>query len=179
MFERTVAHRKFGFAAVFGNDKSVARERRTTACTPQKVERSFVLCLSLVWRIEKNKVDELRDFAEPLQQSTYAAILQRKAPLHLQRRKILTERGKSRCCIFCKPDMARAATQSLDPDGSSACIQVDKAASVDTRRDDVEEPFAQTVAGGTRLKATRCKKLTGTMGACNDAHLLMVKRLTA
>jgi len=179
VLERTVAHRQLSLAAMFGNDKSVGRERRATTCAPQKIKRSFILRLGLVGRVEKNKVDRLRDLAEPLKQRTHAAILQRKAPLNLQRRKILTERGKSRRCIFCQPDMARATTQSLDPNGSGARIQVDKTTPLNPRRNDIEESFAQTVAGGARLQTTRSDKLTGTIGACNDAHLLMVKRLAA
>jgi hypothetical protein len=179
VFERTVAHRKFGLAAVFGDDESVGRERRATAGAPQKVERSFILCLGSIGRVQKNKVDELGDFAEALQQSANAAILYSKAPLDLQRHKILTERGKSRFYVFCKPDVARAATQSLDSNGSSARIQVDKPTPLNPRRDDVEESFAQTVAGRACLKTARSDKLTGTMGACNDAHLLMVKRRPA
>jgi len=59
-----------------------------------------------------------------------------------------------------------------------AMAHVDNLVILNPRRDDVEESFAQAVTGRTCLKTTRSAKLTGTIGACNDAHLLMVKRLT-
>ena len=70
--------------------------------------------------------------------------------------------------------MGRATAQRLDSNGSGASVKVDKAAATHTRRENIEESFAQTVAGRPGLKTTWGKELTRAIGSCNDAHLWMV-----
>jgi len=83
VFKRTVAPCQFGLAAVFRNNDRVGRESPTTSGAAEKVERTGVLCFGLIGRVDVHEIDKLRDFAEPLQHRSYAAILYGESSINL------------------------------------------------------------------------------------------------
>jgi len=174
IFHRPVAHCEFGFAAVLCDDEGVGRERPTATSTAEEVQRTGVLCFGFIGRIDVDQIDKLRDLSKPLQHRTHASILDRESSADLQRGEILTNRCQRRLCIFCKPYVGGTTAQRLDSNGSRASVEIDKATAADSRRDDIEEPLAQTIACGPGLKTARSNELTGAVSACNNAHLSMV-----
>ena len=70
--------------------------------------------------------------------------------------------------------MGCAAADGLEAYGSGSGEEVDKAGFGDAGTEDIEERFAEPVAGGAGAGAGgRCQK-AGTVFAGDDAHLLMV-----
>src|SRR3984885_13224678 len=174
MFKRAVAHCQCSLAAVLCDDEGIGREGRTATGAAEEVERPGILCLGLIGRVDVNEIDKLRDFAEPLQHRTHAAILHCESCNNLQRSEVLPNRRQRRLCVFGKPHMGCTTAQRLDSNGSRTGVEIDKATATDTRRHDIEESFAQAVAGRTRLKTTWSNKLTRAISSCNDTHLWMV-----
>lgn len=174
MFQSTIACCEFGFAAVLSDDEGIRREGRTATSAPEEVESSGILGFGLIGRVDVDEIDKLRDFAEPLQHRAHTAILHRESSNNFQRSQILPNRRERRLCIFGKPHMGCTTAQRLDSNGSRTGVEIDKATATDTRRQDIEESFAQAVAGRTRLKTTWSNELTRAISSCNDTHLWMV-----
>jgi len=174
VFKSTVAPRQFGLATVFRNYENVGRESPAATCATEEVERAGVLCFGLIGRIDVDEIDKLRDFAEPLQHRSHAPVLHGEPSINLQRRKILADSCQRRLCVFGKPNMGRTTAQRLDSNRLGAGVEVDKATAAHARRENIEESFAQAVAGRPGLKTTWGNELTRAIGSCNDAHLWMV-----
>jgi hypothetical protein len=155
MFERTIAHGEFHLAAVFGNDERIWNKKRPTTNAAEKIKRAGIFVLGLVRRIEKDEVDRLRQFAEALQHSSDATVFQGEPATNLQRGEILPKSGQRGLGIFCKPHMLCPAAYCLDSNGTGPRIEIDEAAAIEARRKDIEEGFAQAIAGGTGLHTAR------------------------
>ena len=174
MFERPVALRQLGLAAVLSDHEGTGGKRSTATSATEEIKRTGILRFGFVGRVDVNEIDKLRDFAEPLQHRSYTPILHGEASIDLQCRKILADRRQCRLCVFGKPHMGRATAQRLDSNRSRTGVEIDKATATDPRRQNIEEPFAQAVAGRTRLKTTWGKELTRAVSSSNDAHIWMV-----
>src|SRR5258708_5438815 len=109
MFERAIVRGEFCLAAVFGNHKRMRSKKHPAADAPEKIERAGTFVLSLVRRIEKDKVDRLRQFAESLQHRSDATVLQGEAAANLQCGEILPKSGERRFGVFGKPDVLGTA----------------------------------------------------------------------
>jgi len=151
MLELPITPCKLRLAAVFGDNKNIRRKRRRAANAAEKIQRTRILRLGLIGRVQKNNVDWTRQLVEPLQHSADAAILQRKASHDLQCCEVLTDRCQRRLCVFGQPYMTRSTADRLDPHSPGAGIEIDKARPLDPQRDDIEEPLTQAVAGRASL----------------------------
>ena len=72
--------------------------------------------------------------------------------------------------IFDEGNVGGAAAECFDADGSGAGEDVEKAGADHARPEDVEERFAQTVAGGTKSEPLQAFQDTAAIFAGNDAH---------
>jgi Zn-dependent protease/predicted transcriptional regulator len=172
MFERAVAWRQLRLAAVLCDNDGLGREDRPPTNAAKKIQRLGVLVLCFIRRVEKDEVDRLRQLAEPLQHGSDAAIFDRKVTSNPEGREILPKRCQRSLRVFRKPDVRSAAAQRFYPNGSGTGIKIDETASLQLWRKDIEEGFAQPVAGGTGLHAAGGDQLTGAEGSGDDAHLL-------
>src|SRR6266481_1858316 len=120
----------------------------------EKIKRAGIFVLGLVRWIEKDDVHRLWQSAQALQESSDAAVFQGEASANLQRGKILPKSGQRRLSIFCKPYLLCAAAQRFDPNGPGSGIQIAEAPPIEARRKDIEEGFAQAIAGRTGVHAT-------------------------
>ena len=171
MFERAITHSEFYFAAVFGNDLGMRSENRTAPNAAKKIKRAGIFVLGLVRWVEKDEVDRLRQFAKALQHGSYTTVFQGESVANLQRGEIVPKSGQRRLGIFGEPDVLCTAAQRFDSNRPGAGIKIDEATAVKTWRKDIEEGFAQAIAGRTRPHATRGGQLTGAERTGNDAHL--------
>lgn len=164
---------------MFGDHQSIRGKNRTTTHASEKIERAGVFVLSLVRRIKIDDIHRLRQFAKPLQHRSHTAILQCESATNLQRGKILSQRSKRRLSVLRKPDVLRATAYRLNPHRASTSVEIDKPATLQPRRKDVEERLPQAVTGRTSFETTRSGELTRSVSTCNDAHLSMVSRQQA
>ncbi len=148
-------HREFHLAAVFGNHKAMRSQYRPAADAAEKIKRAGIFVLGLVRWIEKDEIDRLRQFAEVLQHGSDATVFQGEAAANLQRGKILPKGGERRFGVFGKPHMLSTPAQRFDSNCSGAGVEIDEAAAIDARRKDIEEGFAQAIAGRTSPHAAR------------------------
>ena len=155
VFKRTVPRSKFYLAAVFGNDERMRSENLPATDAAEKIKRSGIFVLGLVGRVEKDDVDRLRQLAEALQHGSDAAVFQGEAAVNLQRGKILPKSSQRSLRVFSKPDVLRTAAQRFDSNCPGSGIEIDEVAAIEARRKDIEEGFAQAIAGRTGLHATR------------------------
>jgi len=63
-----------------------------------------------------------------------------------------------------------AAAEGFDADGASACENVEKARAHYARAEDVEERFAQAIAGGTEGESFQALEDAAAIFAGDDAH---------
>ena len=67
-------------------------------------------------------------------------------------------------------DVRCTAAQRLDADSAGAGVEIGEARAFDLRREDVEERFAQAIAGGARRHAARRGERAAAIGAGDDTH---------
>ena len=89
------------------------------------------------------------EFGEALEERAGAAVFEGVAVDDLEGGEVGAEGSEGRLGVFGEPDVCGATADGFDADGSGAGVEVDKAALGDAWREDVEEGFAQAVAGGT------------------------------
>lgn len=77
--------------------------------------------------------------------------------------------------VFGEPDVAGSAGEGFDAYGSGASVEVEEGATFEAGSEDVEEGFAEPVAGGAGGGAGGRGEETGTEGSGDDAHGLMVR----
>jgi len=63
-----------------------------------------------------------------------------------------------------------AAAEGLDADGAGAGEDIKEAGANDTGAEDIEEGFAEAIAGGTEGEAFQAFQYAAAVFACNDAH---------
>jgi hypothetical protein len=72
--------------------------------------------------------------------------------------------------IFNEDDVGRAATDGFDADRAGSSEEVEEAGTFYARTEDVEESFAQHVAGGANLEILERPQVAGAKLSGDDAH---------
>lgn len=174
MVEGSVACGEGGFAAVLGDDEGVGSEEGFAAGAAEEAEGGLVLVGGLVGWVEVDDFDG-GSFGEALEEGSSASVFEGVAVGDLEGGEVGAEGGQGEVGVFRKPDVGGSAGDGLDADGSGAGVKIDKAAGGDAWRDDVEEGFAEAVAGGAGSETAWGGELTGAIGSGDDAHLSMVR----
>jgi hypothetical protein len=99
-----------------------------------------------------------------------AALLYLKAFSNTEPGQIGAQRGDGGCGALDKGDMRCAAAQRLDADCAGAGVEIGEARAFNVRREDIEEGFAQAVAGRARCHAAWRGERTSAIGAGDDTH---------
>ena len=162
-----VGKREVAARGVFSNDERFGVEAFGSGGAAQEAESLGVGILVLVGRVEKDKVKGLREF---LEERHGASGVKSVAGGDAKRGKIGVQGFQGGRSIFGEPDMARAAAEGLDADGSGAREEVDKGGARQGRSEDVKQGLAKTVAGRAGGGSRWCGEGTGTIGSGNDAH---------
>lgn len=147
LLQRSIARGQLPLFTVFRDHQRIRSKHLTSAGAAQKIQRLGILRLCLIGRIEKDQINRPVQLAQPLQQGADSARLQRKTAIDLQRGKIGTKRRQGGFSIFGKPDVLRSPAERFDADCASTGIEVDKPATIEARRKNIEEGLAEPVAG--------------------------------
>ena len=158
-----------GFA-VLGDDDGVGAQD----CGGAEVAESAEIFIGGgVGRIEKDVVKSwLSSVAgqESLQSAEDLGGKNRCAGADGERFEIFADQCDGRCMIFDEDDSCGAAAESFDADGAGAGKEVDEIRAGDFWTENVEQGFAELVAGGAEGKALEGFKQAGAVLAGDYAH---------
>lgn len=178
--EGSVAGSEGGLAAVFGDDEGVGGQEGSAADAAEEAEGGLVLVSGLVGWVEVHDVYTGGagwggQFGEALEEGSGAAVFEGVAVGDVEGGEVGAEGSEGEVGVFGEPDVGCSAGDGLDAYGAGAGVEVDEAAAGDARGDDVEEGFAEAVAGGAGFEAAWGGELAGAIGSGDDAHLSMVR----
>lgn len=165
-----VAGEQRGAAGVLGDDEGVGREDGRGARAPEELQRGGVLGVSFPRRIEKDEVERRGGLGEGIEQSCGAAGLDGVTGVDAESAEVGAD-----CCdggrgFLGEVDVVGAAAKRFNADSSGAGVKVREASAGDPWGEDVEESFAQPVAGGAGPRAAWRGELTRAIRACDNAH---------
>lgn len=173
--EVSVGFRERVAFGVFGDDDSIWREDGA-ACTAEEVEGEFVFFGCFVGWVEVDEVDFPALCGEAFEGDGGRGGFKRVVAVNFQQREIGAdgfERGRG---VLDEDGLGGAAAEGLDADGSRTCVEVEKNAAGDARGEDIEEGFAEAVAGWPGVMAGRRRERPGSELSGDDAHDFMLSR---
>jgi len=155
---------------VFGDDECVWREHGGGACATEEVQRRCVFAVGFPGRIEVDDIELTSGPGEVIEEGGDSAGLDGVAGGDAERVQVGTEGSESRGGLFGEPDVCRATTEGLDANRTRTRVEIDKAGSGQARGEDVEEGFAQTIAGGPGAVPAGRNQASRAVGSGDDAH---------
>jgi len=156
-------------AGVLGDDDGVGGENDFVV-VGEEVERGAVLVAGLVGWVEEDEVHGASVLDHGVEQLADAAVFDGVATLQLERGDVGADGERGFGLAFGKPDEVCAAAEGLDADGAGAGVEVGELGAFDTGREDVEERFAEAIAGGTGFEAFGGLEDSGAEFSGDDAH---------
>ena len=158
---------------VFGDHQGVGREERLVGGASEEAEGLGVGVFEIVGWVEVDEVGGLRgeEFGEALEELSRAAVFHGVGGCwDFEGGEIGTESFQGRDGVLAEEDMGGAAAEGFDADGAGAGVKVEEAAAGEAWGEDVEEGFAEAIAGGAGGVAGRAGEEAGAIGAGDDAH---------
>lgn len=153
-----------GFGGVFGYDEGAGGEHGLAA---EEAEGLGVGFFVVVGGVEEDEVDRLR---ETLEQRHHAAVFEGVATGDFEVLQVGAEGFEGRTAVLGEVDVSGSAADGFEAHGSGAGEEVYETAAGDARREDIEQGFAEAVAGGAGVGAGgRCQE-AGTVLAGDDTH---------
>jgi hypothetical protein len=136
----------------------------------EKFKGADVVVFFIVRRIEKNKIGHQMASGKFLQAADGVGFDYFGGGKHLQRFEILLDELYGGCVGLDEDDLFCAAANRFDADGAGAGEKIDEERVVHRGAEDVEQGFAQTIAGGADFEIARSFQKTAAIFACDDAH---------
>src|SRR5690348_5220396 len=157
---------------VLGDDDRGSRKKGRAA---EKLEDAFVFIRGGVGRIEKNNVEGGRGgnavaLRELFEAEEGVAGKNPKSLDDCEGRKVFANQFDGRIVLFEEDDFLRAAAECFDADGAGSREDVQEARAFDHRAEDVEESFAEAVAGGPEFASPERFDLAAAELSGDDAH---------
>jgi len=166
-FETVEALGKNGFVMMLDDHKAVRSDEMRGI---EKFEDAEMLVAFGVGRIEKNEIGEQMAGGEDSEGAKRVVLHDGCAFADVEREEIFAYQASRGRMRFSEEDFAGAAAESFDADCTGASEEVDEEGAFDGRAENVEESFAESIAGGTEAQRFRTLEAATAKFSGDDAH---------
>ena len=167
--ERSVAFGEVEFFEVFGYYDGVGREEGV-AFGAEQVQSRFVFCGFGVGRIEEDEVDFSVGCGETFEGGGCSPGFECVAAADSERGQIGADGAEGGLGVFDEDGFCGASAEGLYSHRSGASVEVEEYGAGDARGENVEEGFAEAVAGGASVAAFGRDERSGAELSGDDAH---------
>src|SRR5262249_20689266 len=140
----------------------------STQATCGRVENGAQI-VDVVRRIQQNQIEGIDGWLR-IQCGDYLCALNSIASLDAASRDVRRDQCRRLLVFLDEGDVRGSAAQCLDPHGACPRIAVQHPGALNTRRENVEEGFAQLVRSRSKTLPRRRLQPPSLKSACNDSH---------
>ena len=162
-----IGQSKIAACGVFCDGERFGAEAFRSGLAAEEAESLRVRVFIVVGRIEENEIESVREF---LEQRHGASGVDGAAGTYAQRGEIGVKGFEGGRGVFGEPDVACAAAEGFDADGSRAGVEVGEGGVGQAGSEDVEQGLAQAVAGRAGGGSGWSGEEAGTISSGDDAH---------